>query len=145
MYVSRFFRPTSFWSDFDELRNDMNLLFEDFGSQRTQTFPPVNLWSDNEEAVLKAELPGLKREDITITVQNNILTIEGNRKLEALKEDEDYHRRERGYGNFKRTITLPFSVNSDKITAKVSNGILTVNLPRREEDKPQKISISTSK
>ncbi len=145
MYISRFFRPTNFWGDFDDLRNEMNLLFEDFGSQRTQAFPPVNLWSNNDEAVLKAELPGLNRDDITVTVQNNMLTLEGNRKLETLKENEDYHRRERGYGNFKRTITLPFSVNNDNITAMVSDGILTVNLPRREEDKPKKISISTSK
>lgn len=145
MYLSRFFSPTNIWNDFDDLRDEMNLLFEDFGSQRIQAYPPVNLWSDTDEAILKAELPGLNREDITITVQNNMLTLEGNRKLETLKEDEDYHRRERGYGNFKRTITLPFSVDNDMVTAKVSNGILTVNLPRREEDKPKKISISTSK
>jgi len=144
MYVSRFFRPTSFWDDFDEFRDGMNLLFEDFGSQRMQTFPPVNLWSDDEKAVLKAELPGMKKSDIDIMVQNNLLTIEGNRKLETLEENEDYHRRERGYGNFKRTIGLPFAIDSEKITAKVSNGILTVELPRREEDKPKKIEISTS-
>jgi len=144
MYVSRFFRPTNFWDDFDEFKDGMNLLFEDFGSQRMQTFPPINLWSDDEKAVLKAELPGMKKSDIDITVQNNQLTMEGNRKLETLQENEDYHRRERGYGNFKRSISLPFAVDSEKITAKVSNGVLRVELPRREEDKPKKIEISTS-
>ncbi|MFO7890596.1 MAG: Hsp20/alpha crystallin family protein [bacterium] len=144
MYVSRFLRPINYWQDLDDLRDEMNLLFEDFGSQSMKTFPLVNLWSDDDEALLKAELPGMSRNDINITVQNNMLTIEGNRKLETLRENEDYHRRERGYGNFKRTIRLPFAVDSDKIKAEVSNGVLTVNLPRREEDKPKKIEISTS-
>ena len=144
MYVSRFFRPTNLWNDFDELTNGMDQLFEDFGSPTFQTFPPLNLWSNNDQAVLKAEIPGLSKNDITITVQNDVLTLEGNRKLETLNENEDYHRQERGYGNFKRTVSLPFSVDNEKITAKVNNGVLTVTLPRREEDKPRKINISTS-
>ncbi len=144
MYVSSFFKPTNFWQNLDDMTNDMNLLFEDYGSPTFQTFPPLNLWSNNTEAVLKAEIPGLRKDDISITLQNEVLIIEGNRKLETLKENEDYHRQERGYGNFKRTVSLPFSVDNNKIYAKVNNGVLTVTLPRREEDKPKKIQISTS-
>lgn len=127
--------------------NALNQMFEAafghdaFGSGAW--LPPVDILETAEgEVVVKAELPDIKREDIKITVENNILTIEGERKSEPKKEADRYHRVERSYGAFRRSFTLPANVDSTKVQANYRDGVLTVTLPRREETRPRQIEVN---
>jgi HSP20 family protein len=104
-------------------------------------YPLVNVWSNETEAVLTAELPGVEAKDLEISVMGDALALCGTRQSQELKENEQYHRRERLAGKFARSLVLPFKVNADKVAAKLQHGILTVTLPRAEEDKPRKISL----
>jgi HSP20 family protein len=130
------------WQEMSRLQQRMNRLFDDFNvSAPQQPFPAINLWTDNETAFISVELPGLENKDISLSVLDRNVVLEGKREPEPLKEGESYHRQERGYGNFKRSIQLPFPVNANKVNAKFQHGILTISLPRAEEDKPKKIAI----
>ncbi|MCF7791127.1 MAG: Hsp20/alpha crystallin family protein [Victivallales bacterium] len=134
----------NFDNPFGELRNlhsEVNKLFNSYGSS-TQAYPAVNIYGDEEELTVLAEIPGIKKEDIDLTVQGDKLTIEGERKKEENKENV-VHREERGYGKFIRTFSLPYDVENEKITAKYKKGILEVTLPRAETSKPQKIKVLT--
>jgi len=104
--------------------------------------PPVDIYeSGQHELVLKAEIPGLQKEDIALRVENNTLTISGEKKLEKDIRDEQYHRVERLYGTFTRSFTLPATVDTNAIAADYKNGILSVRLPVREEAKPKQIQV----
>jgi len=105
--------------------------------------PAVDIFETADNTVvLKAELPEMKREDIRVTVENNTLTIEGERKLAAGNETDKYHRVERGYGAFSRRFTVPSTVDAGRVEATYQDGVLTVKLPRREESKPRQIQIN---
>jgi len=105
--------------------------------------PAVDIFEKTDEAVvIKAELPEMKREDIKVTFENNVLTIEGERKLDSAVTREQYHRLERVHGAFRRSFTLPASVDSAQAQATYQDGVLTVTLPRREETKPRQIAIN---
>jgi HSP20 family protein len=105
--------------------------------------PAVDIFETADNTVvLKAELPEMKREDIRVTVENNTLTIEGERKLAPEGESEKYHRVERGYGAFSRRFTVPSTVDAGRVEASYQDGVLTVKLPRREESKPRQIQIN---
>jgi HSP20 family protein len=107
--------------------------------------PPVDIFQNgNHELVLKAELPGIKREDIDIRVENNTLTIRGERKFAQDVKEDQYHRIERSYGSFSRSFSLPNTIASDKVSAEFKDGILTVTLPVREEAKPKQITVQVS-
>ncbi len=96
--------------------------------------PPVDIFENgNQELVLKAELPDMKREDITVVFENNTLTIKGERKFADEVKQEQFHRVERAYGTFSRSFSLPSSVDASRIAAEYKNGVLTVKLPFREE------------
>jgi len=104
--------------------------------------PPVDIYeSADKEIVLKAELPGLKREDIDLSVENNTLTIRGERKPDDGVEQAQFHRRERVAGACSRSFTLPNTVDAGRVKAEFRDGILTVRLPRREEAKPRQIAV----
>lgn len=104
--------------------------------------PAVDIYETADNTVvLKAELPEMKREDIKVTVENNTLTIEGERTL-ANAENENYHRVERGYGTFSRRFTIPSTIDASRVEAAYQDGVLTVKLPRREESKPRHIQIN---
>ena len=104
--------------------------------------PVVDIFeTSNHELVLKAELPGLKREDIDIRVENNTLTLRGERKQEAEVSKENFHRVERSYGAFSRSFSLPPTVDTEKVTANFTDGLLTITLPTREEAKPRQIQV----
>ena len=96
----------------------------------------------NKDLVVKAELPEMKREDIKVSFENNVLTIEGERKFEKDARGEQYHRIERGYGAFRRSFTLPATVDATKVAAAYTDGVLTVTLPRREESRPRQIQVN---
>ncbi len=107
-------------------------------------FPAINVWTGPEGAIVTAELPGMKADDIDISVVGETVTLSGSRKPAEAGDDVTYHRQERGYGQFTRTFELPFSVEADKVDALFENGILQVSLPRAEADKPRKITVKTA-
>jgi HSP20 family protein len=106
-------------------------------------FPAVNVWSNEHGTIVSAELPGVDPKEVSISVNENVLTIEGERKADELSEADIQIRRERSVGLFSRSLRLPFEVETDKITARYENGLLHVRLPRREATKPRKIEITT--
>jgi HSP20 family protein len=120
-------------------------MFNDFyggGVSRTW-IPPVDIFeNDNHEVVIKAELPEVKREDISVTFENNVLTLKGERKSEQVTNQERFQRAERHYGSFSRSFTLPATVDPTRIAASYKDGVLTITLPRREESKPKQISVN---
>ena len=107
--------------------------------------PPVDIYeTGNHELVLRAELPDVPREDIALRVENNTLTISGERKMDSEIKEQQYHRIERSYGTFSRAFTLPPTVDTSAIAAEYKNGVLTVRLPLREEAKPKQIQVQVN-
>ena len=104
--------------------------------------PSVDIYEDKERLILEAELPGMNRDDFEISVENNVITLRGERKFEKKTEGDNYHRVERSYGAFTRSFTLPQSVTAEGATADFENGVLRVSLPKREETKARKIEIT---
>ena len=105
--------------------------------------PPVDIYETPEQdVVIKAELPGFKREAIKVTFEHDVLTIEGERQFEGNAPREQYHRLERHYGSFRRSFTLPTAVDSNKAQASYQDGVLTITLPRREDAKPRQIQVN---
>ena len=105
--------------------------------------PPVDIYETvDKDLVVKAELPDMKREDIKVTFENNVLSLEGERKLARDVDREQYHRVERGYGTFRRSFTLPADVDAARVNAAYQDGVLTITLPRREEARPRQIQIN---
>jgi HSP20 family protein len=143
------------YDPFRELRslhNEMNRLFtsniegQDSGEfARGAWSPSVDIYEDKDRLIVEAELPGMSRDDFELTVENNVLTLKGERKFEKKTEGDNYHRVERSYGSFTRQFTLPQTVTSDGATADFENGVLRVALPKREETKARKIEITGSK
>ena len=107
--------------------------------------PAVDIFEHEGNIVLKAELPGVDTKDVDVKVENNVLTLQGERKFDNEVKKESYHRVERAYGAFSRSFTLPTVVDTDKIKAEFKEGVLRVTLPKREEAKPKQISISVAK
>ena len=104
--------------------------------------PSVDIYEDEENLVLEAELPGMKREDFELSIETNVITLNGERKFEKKTEGDNYHRVERSYGSFTRSFTLPQTVAPDGAAADFTNGVLSVSLPKREETKARKIEIT---
>ncbi len=132
------------WQDFGQLQNEMTRLFgRNLGEvfQRPSTFPLVNVRYNDDEVVLTAEVPGLEPEDLDITVTRDQVTLKGNRKTEDLQEGESFFRQERAHTEFERVVKWPVEVDPQSHDAKLTNGILTLRLPRPAELKPQKINI----
>lgn len=110
----------------------------------TTWYPLVDIQENNNEFVVTAELPGMKRDDIHIRYKDGVLTIEGERKQEKEEKDVNYHRVERRYGKFFRTFQLPAMIKEDKIDAIYKDGILTIHLPKAEEEKAREIEVKVS-
>ena len=107
-------------------------------------YPPVNVWRGEEGIVVTAEVPGVSLDDIEVVVHQNTLTIKGRRDPAAGVAEASYHRRERIVGPFARTIALPFTVDAGRVSATADAGVLTIELPRPEADKPKRIHIATA-
>ena len=120
-----------------------------FGDQKEVSLrtwvPPVDICETEDSLVLKAELPGIKPDDVEIRVEDNTLYLKGERKFEKEVKDENFHQVERSYGTFSRSFSLPSSIDSDKVKAEYQKGILTLTMPKREEAKPKTIKIDVSK
>jgi len=130
------------------MQQEMNRLFDEFfGERQTEMSecawtPMVDVSETETELRIRAELPGLNHEDIEINLQDNVLTLKGEKKQEQKEETENFHRIERCYGNFSRSFTLPANVKADAVQATFKNGILLITLPKTEEARPKKIEIS---
>ena len=141
------------WTPFRELstvQDRVNRLFEDAmkapyrgdeGLTSTAWAPAVDIYETDKEIVLKAELPEMQEKDIDIKVEDNVLSITGERRMEKEVKEENYHRIERSYGSFNRSFTLPRTVDREGIKAAYKDGVLKVTLPKKEETKPKQIKI----
>ena len=141
MALSEF--PRLGFDPFVELRRmqtEMSRLFSGFGATTARDFPPINIWLGENSVVVTAELPGVTREDVTISLQEDVLTLEGKREPKV-QENVNWQRRERAYGTFSRAVQLPFRVDADKVQARFNSGILEIELQRLEADRPKKIEI----
>jgi HSP20 family protein len=133
-----------------ELRREMDRLFNGFlGPEQfnpasgPRAFPALNVWEDSECLFAEAEVPGLNMKDLEILIQGNELTIKGQRQTIG-GEDVQYHRRERGTGEFARFVTLPMEVNADKVEATLKDGVLTIMMPKTEVARARKIAVKTA-
>ncbi len=124
-----------------QLQRNMNSLFEGYAGERG-VFPSVNVWSNSEETLVMAELPGVDPDKLTVTVTGDHMTLEGERQAEALPEGGVCHREERGFGKFSRTLRLPFEIAAGQVKARVKNGVVTIRLPRSDASKPRKIAVA---
>jgi HSP20 family protein len=106
-----------------------------------QSFPAINMWMSENDVILSSEIPGIDPGDINISLEGDVLDLSGSRISEGLKEGGKYHRQERPHGAFKRKIRLPFHAQEDRIEAIYEKGILTIKIPRAEEEKPRKITV----
>lgn len=139
--------------EMSSLQDRVNRIFADAYSRHTEDdltsrgswVPPVDIFeNDKHELVLKAELPDVTREEISLRVENNTLTISGHKKPEADVKEQQYRRIERTYGSFSRSFTLPATVDTGSIAAEFKNGVLTIRLPLREEAKPRQIQVTVN-
>ncbi len=135
--------------DLKSLQDEVNRLFSsnfsrsfgDEGIARGVWTPNVDIFENKDEIVLEAELPGMNREDFELTIENNVLTLRGERRFEKKNEADNYHRVERAYGSFTRSFTLPQTVSPENVAAEYKNGVLRVVLRKREEVKARRIEI----
>jgi HSP20 family protein len=121
----------------------LNHMLTDFYGGSRSWMPAVDIFETKDaEFVVKAELPDMKREDISVTFENGVLTLTGERKAEFDENAGTYHRSERSYGRFSRSFTLPATVDGNRIHAAYKDGVLTIRVPQREEAKPRQIAVN---
>jgi HSP20 family protein len=138
------------WDPFREvvaLQNRMNSLFRDFNENdnplTTASFvPAVDIYEDTKKVVLKLEVPGMEEKDLDIRVENNTLTVKGERKFEKDEKEENFHRIERRYGSFYRSFTLPTTVDTENVQASYNAGILKLDLNKKPEAQPKQIKVN---
>jgi len=148
MAITRYTRRSpvfSPWTELEEMSSRLNRMFGEAGSgeaaRRAFWTPAVNVEETKEELRLTAELPGMSQDDIEIEVENNVLSLRGEKREEDQQEDRRYHVWERSYGSFERSFTLPRTVKADQISAQFKDGILHIQMPKAPEAKSRKISI----
>jgi len=139
------------WNELVSLRERMNRVFDDslFRSDRREDslamgawYPAVDMFEKDDKVVIKAELPGLDKKDVSLDLQNGVLTLKGERKYANEVKEENYYRREMSCGKFIRSFSLPADVDADKIKAEFQNGLLTVEVPKPEAHKPKQIKVN---
>ena len=123
------------------MQSEMNRLFGGFTAATARDFPPINIWLGQNSVVVTAELPGVTAADVNLSLQEDVLTLDGQREPKTQQENVNWQRRERAYGTFSRAVQLPFRVDPDKVQARFDNGILEVELERLEADRSKKIEI----
>jgi len=136
--------------DFAVLQDRMNRVFQDFSRSSGEEgltaggkfMPAVDIYEDEHNLTLKVEVPGVDPKDVDVRVENNTLTIRGERNFEKEEKEENFHRIERSYGAFSRSFTLPNSVDTDKVDASYENGVLKITLAKRAEAKPKQLKVN---
>jgi HSP20 family protein len=142
MALSEF--PRLGFDPFVELRRmqgEMNRVFSGFNATAARDFPPINIWLGENSVVVTAELPGVTRDDVNLSLQEDVLTLAGKREPKSQEQNVSWQRRERAYGTFSRTVQLPFRIDPEKVQARFNNGILEIESQRLEADRPKKIEI----
>lgn len=151
--MTRFVPFRSTLGDVAVLQNRLNSIFSDFarpaGSQEGpgeslaagNFVPPVDIYEDEHKLMLKLEIPGVRQEDIDVRVENQTLTVKGQRGFEAEEKEENFHRIERRFGSFVRSFTLPMTIDTESIAAKYENGVLALQLAKKEAAKPKQVKI----
>jgi HSP20 family protein len=132
------------WEEMERLNRDWNRFFGgEHGPQRvsSRVFPPINLYDDGESFVVRAEIPGIDKNDLEIHATADALSIKGQRKRQSKTENTSFHRKERDYGHFDRSVSLPLPINPEKIVASYRLGVLEVMLPKAEQIKPRKVAV----
>ena len=134
------------FSEFDQLRREMLRVFDSVVGNDVSpgVFPPMNVTQDEDNYYVRAELPGIKAADLSVTALRNRVSIAGRREISKEREKVSYHRKERAEGEFSRTITLPGEVAADKVEARYSDGVLQLTLPKAAETKPRQIAVAVS-
>jgi len=135
-------RPGLAWPSFGRLANLQDELDRLFETPLQAWAPALDVHEDKDKFTVNLEVPGLKREDINVHLEDGSLVISGERKEETTSEGTEVHRQERYYGKFSRALTLPTAVAADKVSAAYKDGILTVTLPKAEEAKPKQIDVN---
>ena len=137
--------------DLNMLQDRMNRLFDDAGrpwrtdepAATTSWSPSVDIFETEGEIVVKAELPGIDRKDIQLNLENNVLSLRGERKFQKETKDDNYHRIERSYGVFSRAFSIPATVDEERIRADYKDGVLKIVLPKKDQAKPKQIKIAS--
>lgn len=141
-------RRGNVFNELSGIQQEMNRLFDEFFGESRQELaegtwlPAVDVSETGAEIVVKAELPGMSKDDIELNLQDNVLTLKGEKKQEKNEEKENYHRVERSYGSFSRSFTLPAGVDQENVQANFKDGVLMITLPKAEEAKKKKIEIA---
>ena len=139
------------WDPFRDLTNlqeRMNQLFGDYSRGNEEMsltgnfIPPVDIYEDEKHVTLKLEIPGISEKDLDVRIENNVLTVKGERKFEQEEKEENFHRIERRYGQFIRSFTLPNTIDSESIQADYTNGVLKIQLAKRAEARPKQIKVN---
>ena len=143
-------RPTfdSPFADLDSFRREMLRVLDTVSGDAVSdsmagVFPPVNVTQDDENFYIRAEIPGIKPNELSISALRNRVSLSGNREIPREHDRVSYHRRERAEGTFNRTVTLPSELNAERIDARYASGVLTLTLPKAEEAKPRQITVKT--
>lgn len=147
--MARFVPFRSPLADVAVLQNRLNSIFSDFarpeGEQEALAMgnfiPPVDVYEDAHQMVLKLEVPGIRQEDLDVRVENQTLTVKGERKFASNEKEENFHRIERRYGSFTRSFTLPQTVDSGAVTASYEYGVLSISLAKKEAAKPKQVKV----
>ncbi len=134
----------SFASDMRRLQHEMDFLFGGTRGPNQGNYPPLNAWINDEGLIVTAEIAGVDPDGIELTVENETLVLSGAREAEELPESARQRRRERGFGEFSRTLELPFKIDASAVEATASNGVLQIVLPRLPEEKPRKIAVNAA-
>jgi len=153
MHVEDTIMAITRWDPFREvvaLQNRMNSLFRDLNEGEspltTASFvPAVDVYEDEKKVMLKLEVPGIEEKDLDVRVENNTLTVKGERKFEKEEKEENFHRIERRYGSFYRSFTLPSTVDTESIQADYSAGVLKLELKKKAEAQPKQIKVNVEK
>lgn len=143
MYLGSYFQYDP-WREMSRLQDEVNRMFDLTGFGSGHVRPALNIWTNPDTALITAELPGYNPDDIDISIVNDQLKLTGSRPRPDKKDGDQLHRQERHFGQFMRTVRLPFKVDSKRVQAEFSNGVLSISLPRAEEDKPKKIAIKNN-
>src|SRR6202030_4785608 len=150
MTVLTRWEPFREFSTMQDRMNRMNRLFRESYSQEapeealttTNFAPPVDIYEDEHTITLKLDVPGIEEKDIDVRIQDNTLTVHGERKIEKEEKEENYRRVERQYGSFTRTFTLPQTVDTENVSATYEKGVLKISLPKKAEAKPKQIKVN---
>lgn len=136
------------FQELSSLQDRMNTVFRDFNRGQDELFtsgsfvPAVDVYEDEHNITLKLEVPGIQQKDVDVRLENNTLTVKGERRLEKEEKEENFHRIERRYGSFTRSFALPNTVNPESVTAEYVDGILKIKLEKRAEAKPRQIKVN---